>query len=280
MSIIAISRGTLSGGEQVARAVADRLGYRCVGREVIYEAAQRYAVPPDALIESLERRPPFWNRLLGKRTAHVTFMQAALCEYARGGNLVYHGHVGHLLLPGIAHVLRVRVIADLEPRISALMQSQRLGRQEAAVYIARVDKERRQWARSVFDVKWDDPLLYDLVLNITRLSVASACELVVRSAALPEFTPTPASVQAMRDLTVSSRVSAALASDPRTRDTNFQVQVQAGTVTIAGTTQSPQVIQATAIIAEQVEGVLAVRCDMRLLREGAPYDPTVSLSKA
>ena len=38
-------------------------------------------------------------------------MRTALLECARGGDFVYHGYAGHLLLSGIAHVLRVRVIA-------------------------------------------------------------------------------------------------------------------------------------------------------------------------
>jgi len=43
----------------------------------------------------------------------VKCVTAVLLDHARQGNLIYHGHVGHLLLSGISHVLRVRVIADM-----------------------------------------------------------------------------------------------------------------------------------------------------------------------
>ena len=282
MSIVAISRGTYSGGEQVARAVSNRLGYRCVSREVIYEAAQRYDVPPEALMQSMERRPPLWDRMLGKRSAHLTFMRAALCEYALGGNLVYHGYVGHLLLPGITHVLRVRVIADADYRMAAVMQAQQLAHAEAVAYIGQVDKERRQWARSLFGVEWDDPLLYDLLVNVSRISLDAGCDLVVRAAALPEFAPTHSSLRAIRDLTISSRVSAALASDSRTQDSNLAVQAQEGVITLVGTTHSPIVIQAAPVIAQQVEGVQEVRSQVRLLHEGNPFvtnSPAQSLNR-
>ena len=118
MSIIAISRGTFSGGEALAKRVAERLGYQCLSRETNLEAAAKeYGVPAEDLVAAMEKRPPFWQRVLGERTAHLTFVRAALCEQARADNLVYHGLVGHLLLPGIAHVMRVRVIADMDYRI-------------------------------------------------------------------------------------------------------------------------------------------------------------------
>src|SRR5512143_749415 len=110
MSIITISRGTFSGGEALAKRVAERLRYRCLGRETNLEtAAQRYMVPAEELSAAMEKRPSFWERMLGERAAYLAFVRAALCEEARAGRLVYHGYIGQLLLAGISHVIRVRV---------------------------------------------------------------------------------------------------------------------------------------------------------------------------
>ena len=107
MSIIAISRGTFSGGEALAKRVAERLGYPCLSRETNLEAAAKtYGVPAADLVAAMEKRPPFWQRVLGERTTHLMFVRAALCEHAQADNLVFHGLVGHLLLPGISHVVR------------------------------------------------------------------------------------------------------------------------------------------------------------------------------
>lgn len=269
MSIIAVSRGTFSGGEALAKGVAERLGYGCVSREVIHEAAERYGFAVEELVAAMEKRPPLWERLVGKRTAYLICMRAALCDRAQKGQLVYHGYLGHLLLPGIAHVLRVRVIADMEFRIQAAMQQQRFGRKEAMAYIEKVDKERRQWTRFLFDVAWDDPYLYDLVLNLSRMNLAAACETVVRLAAQPEFTPTSVSLKAMQDLALGSRVAAACARDSRTRDASLEVTADDGIVTITGTTQSPVVMEAVPSVARQVGGVKDVRTEVRFLREGS-----------
>ena len=268
MTIIAISRGTFSGGEALATAVAERLGYRCVSREVLLEAAWGYGVPVDKLAAAMEKRPPLWDRLIGKRTAYFTFVRAALCDQAMEGRLVYHGYVGHLVLPGVAHVLRVRAIADLDYRIQAAMRHQGLARKDAVTYIERVDKERRQWARAVFDVEWDDPALYDVVLNLSRISVVTACETVVRLSASKEFQPTATSTKALRDLALGNRVAAMLARDERTRGADLEVTADDGIVTITGTTQSPALLEAVPTVVREVDGVKDVRAQARFLREG------------
>lgn len=273
MSIIVISRGTFSGGEAVARAVADRLGYRCVSREVVLEAAWAYGIPAEELIDAMEKRPPLWQRLTGERSDHITFVRAALCEHARGGKLVYHGYVGHLFLPGVSHVIGVRVIADMEFRVTAAMRQRNFTRKEAVAYIEKVDKERRQWTRFLFDVGWDDPSLYDLVLHLGRMSIATACDVVVRLTERDEFKPTAASTKAMQNLALSSRAAAVLARDPRTRGAVVQVVANDGVVTVTGTSQSPSVLEAIPAAVRQVEGVTDVRNEVRFLRGGTAGAP-------
>ena len=269
MSIIAISRGTFSGGEALATGVAERLGCRCLSREVLLEAGWGYGIPVDKLDAAMEKRPPLWERLIGKRTAYLTFVKAALCDQALAGRLVYHGYVGHLVFPGVSHVLRVRAIADMEYRIQAAMRHQGLARKDAVAYIDRVDKERRQWARSAFDVEWDDPTLYDVILNLSHITLETACEMVVRLSERREFQATDASVKALRDLALGNRVAAMFARDERTRGADLEVTADDGIVSVKGTTQSPALLAAVAAVAREVDGVRDVRSAVRFLREGS-----------
>jgi hypothetical protein len=144
MPIITISRGTFSGGEALAHAVAERLRYRCISREDLMTVAPAYGVPAEECAAAMAKRPSLLHRVLGDQTIYLAVMQAALCERARGDHLVYHGHLGHLLLPGIAHVLSVRVIADQESRLQAIERQHHLGWREAVAHLERVDKERRE----------------------------------------------------------------------------------------------------------------------------------------
>lgn len=271
MSIITISRGTFSGGEALAKRVAERLRYRCLGRETNLEtAAQRYMVPAEELSAAMEKRPSFWERMLGERAAYLAFVRAALCEEARAGKLVYHGYLGQVLLAGISHVISVRVIADAEARIQAARRQQNLAREDALAYIEKADRERREWIRFLFEVDWENPHLYDLVLNLSRMSLDAASETVAQLTERDEFKPNAASLKAMEDLTLHSQVAAALAMDFRTRGVDLRVTADDGMVTIIGKSRWPEVADAVPVVVRQVAGVKAIKCEITGIAPPSP----------
>ncbi len=265
MSIIAISRGTFSGGEMLAKAVAERLGYRCLSREMNLAAvAKAYRIPAEGLTAAMEQRPSFLERIVGEHTIYLKLVRATLCEQARGDNLVYHGHLGQLLLAGFPHVIAVRVIADLEFRLQVVQRERNLSRRDAQAYIERVDKDRQEWVRYLFGVDWNDPHLYHIVLNLSRTGLDLACETVAHLAERPEFQSTPASRKALEDLSLSSRVEAALARDFCTRDAELTVIADDGVVTITGWIRWPEVEKAIPQVVRGVEGVQEVRSSIVL----------------
>jgi cytidylate kinase len=234
MSIITISRGSLSGGTELAERVAQRLEYRCVSREVLMEAAARYGVPEPKLDELFEKKPSFWEWLTRSRERYLVFVQAAMCEFAQAGNLVYHGQAGQQLLPGIKHVLKVRLITPVERRIRNAMEQRQIDHEAAAKHIQRIDEERYHRMRDLFDVDWRDPNLYDIVLNTEQMSLETAADVVVGLVQRPDFQPTPESLQALDDLAVGSQVKAALAVHPNTSDVLLDVQANGGVVSLSG----------------------------------------------
>jgi Cytidylate kinase-like family len=58
MSIITISHEAFGDGRAVAERVAAILGYRCISREVLIEASQRYGIAEAKFFEILEEKPP------------------------------------------------------------------------------------------------------------------------------------------------------------------------------------------------------------------------------
>ena len=113
MSIVTISRGLFSSGQALAERAAEILGYRSMSRELLMEAATRYEIPEAKLTELMETPPevtPIKPELL---RLYRVVMQAAMCEVVQGGKIVYHGHGGQEFLPGIHHVLKVRLLAPL-----------------------------------------------------------------------------------------------------------------------------------------------------------------------
>jgi cytidylate kinase len=210
MAIITISRGCYSHGKEIAEKVAAILGYECVSREILIEASQFFHVPEMKLLKSLHDSPSILERITHGEDMYLSFVQAALLEHAKNDNLVYHGHAGHLLVPDISHVLKVRVMAGLNQRIDFLQRVQKLSRDEATAFIKKEDRERALWTRHLYKTDMNDPQIYDIVLNIGQLTISDACELLCASARSDTFKATPTSTKAIRDLALSSHIGAAL----------------------------------------------------------------------
>jgi cytidylate kinase len=258
MPILTISRGSLSGGTALAECVAQRLGYGCVSREVLVEAAAKYGVPEAKLSDFLDKVPGFWERLTVSRRLYLFFIQAIMCEFAQQGNLVYHGHAGHLLLKGIDHVLKVRLIAPLAYRVTAVMERQGVSPKAALQYIQQVDEERRRRMRDLFEVDWRDPALYDVVVNLEEMSLETAADVVVYLAQHTEYQPTVASQKALDDLTLRCRVQAAIAAYPATIGIMVEAQADGGSVRLAGVVECNELHEDIIHIAQTVPGVQEV----------------------
>jgi cytidylate kinase len=256
MSIITISRGSLSGGRALAERLADRLGYRCISSEALIEAASKYGVSEPKLSEVFDKTPSFWERLTKSRRLYLIFIQAAMGELAQRGKLIYHGQGGQQLLKGISHVMKVRLIAPTEYRLRAAMERQGLTSREAAMqYLQQVDEERLRRMRYLFNVDWRDPALYDVVLNIEHMSLETAADVVIYMAQHPEYQPTAASEKQLNDLTLSCRIRALLAANPTTSGIEVEVRTDDGIVWITGLIDSGELEYAILHIVQTVPGV-------------------------
>jgi cytidylate kinase len=210
MAIITISRGCYSHGKEIAEKVAAMLGYECVSREILIEASNFFHVPEMKLLRSLHDAPSILERITHGEEMYLSFVQAALLEHAKNDNLVYHGHAGHLLMPEISHVLKVRVVVELNQRIKFLQQKQKISREQAATFINKEDRERTHWTRYLYGIDINDPQIYDIVLHISRLTISGACEIICSMVQSATFKATPASTKAINDLALSSHIRAAL----------------------------------------------------------------------
>ena len=210
MAIITISRGSYSKGKEVAEKVAARLGYRCLSREVILNASERYHIPEIKLIRAIHDAPSILERLGHSKSRFVAYYQSALTSNVQKDNVVYHGLAGNLLLKGVPHVLKVRIIADLADRVLSEMEHEGMPQQEAQTLILRDDEERRKWTQSLYGVDPYDSSLYDIVIHIDKFTVADAVDFISKAVGLKQFRTTRKSQQKMDDLALASQIKAAL----------------------------------------------------------------------
>ncbi len=239
MAIITISRGTHSGGDALAMCLAEKLGYQTLSREeLLTEAAGRFGAKEDELQKALEHKPGFLHSKL-HAIHYIAYIRFALLKKAAECdlNLIYHGHAGHLLISDAPNLLRVKVIADMEYRIKELMKRKQLTRKEAGEYILARGSERDKWAKTMYGTERHDATAYDLVINIGKMTVDTACE-IVSLAVKKGLQVTPESQKAIKDLVLAAKVTAQIATIKKLNDSKIEITANDGVITIGGTLRS------------------------------------------
>jgi len=261
MSVITISRGSFSGGKMLAECLARTLGYRCVDRDVIVESAAAHGVSQEELRDALQKPPTLLERLQHKKYLYLALIQAALTEEVRTGKAVYHGNAGHLLLKGGLHVLRIRIIAPMEFRLSMAQERLKLSRNEAIAYIQKMDQDRRKWTQYLYGVDWADAALYDVVLNLEHMAIPEACAGISTLVRQRCFEFTPEVQAAMDDLALASRVRAELAVNESTSHLEVEVVSSKGVLAIHGRIPTIHDVEEVEHVAKGVTGVRSVNLD-------------------
>jgi cytidylate kinase len=262
VSIITISRGSFSGGKMLADCLGEALGYRCLDREAVAERAAASGVSQEELLDAILKPPGFLERFKRKRYHYLVLFQAALAEEVKAGGVVYHGNAGHLLLKGAPPVLRVRVIAPLEKRVEMLQERLKMDRANAIAYIHKVDQDRKNWTHYLYGVNWEDPALYDLVVNLDGFGVPDACEIVCTAVRQQKcFAFTEECRAEMEDFAVGSRVRAQLALNPSTSHLEFEVTARRGRIALQGRLTGTGEFEEVRRVAQAVPGVVDLDLD-------------------
>jgi cytidylate kinase len=213
MSIISISRGSYSKGKEIAEKLADKLGYECISRDVLIEASDHFNVPEIKLIRALHDSPSILDRFTSGKQRYVSYIREAILEHVQRDNVVYHGLAGHFFLKGVPHVLKVRIIANMEDRIQEEMKRENISEDKARYTLKKDDDERRKWAISLYGMDTADANLYDLVLHIDNLQVDDAVNTILHMVQLPCFQTTAEAKQILDNKVLAARVHAIVISE-------------------------------------------------------------------
>jgi cytidylate kinase len=275
MAIVTVSHEMGSGGAEIGAALAERLGYRYVDQDIISQAARQYGVGEKKLTQLDETKPSLFERFDVETRQYITVLQSALLDVAEQDDVVIMGRGGQVLLRGIVHVLRVRVMAPFDMRVKRVMKKMagQMGEtvdvRTTAEMVRRNDHEKFGRMRYLYDVDWGDPALYDVVINTEKLSTPAGVDLIIGLLHRPEVAATEASRQAVRDRALASRARTALAAHPDTRKYRINVEADRGVIQLEGTAA----LEKAAEVARTVPGVVDVKSQ---LLEVPPIPPFVA----
>jgi cytidylate kinase len=193
MAVITISRQLGSGGATIARAVSKELGFHLLDRELVDLVARYHSASPEA-VRALDERASGWatsivssvlQALQGQQITQESYNYVAarvIHEAAESENVVILGRGAQVVLGKTPGTFHVHVVASIEERVARIVARDKIGPAEARREIQESDEERRRHVRALGPREWDDPLLYDLILNTDRLTPETGAGVVIYAA--------------------------------------------------------------------------------------------------
>ena len=199
MSVITISRHFGAAGKTLGRRLADTLGYYYADEDIIERAVvEMYALPDwkriieeepgDKLKKYISRLNPFGRSLMERPLSdnesyidgfhYVELMHTIITRIAEEGNAVIVGRGGQFILQNFEKAYFLLLIANERDRIKFIEDKYKFSHKRSVQVVKGMEK-RRANLYSFFGRKdYDDLSLYDLTLNLSKLSLDEAEELV------------------------------------------------------------------------------------------------------
>jgi cytidylate kinase len=203
MAVITISRQYGSGGSDIAKLVAERLGWTLIDNEFVDRVAERAGCTTEEVQQQEERVPTLIERLARALTVSAPEMfaaaadpqvalppedrivrvtEAVIAEAVQQGDVVMVGRGAQAYLAERGGALHVYLVAPRAQRIAAIVRRRDVSPDEAERALDDVDEGRRRYVRTHYDRPWDDAASYDLSVNTGHFSYESAAELIVEAA--------------------------------------------------------------------------------------------------
>jgi cytidylate kinase len=259
-----------SGAQQVAEIVARKAKLELFDDNRLYEEAIRMGIRAEDLKGLTEKAPSFFDSLRYNPKLYLDILESVVFEVSRTGKGVIVGHGSQALLRDFGCAMHVLVHASEAHRIQQLMEKHGLIKKAAEKMIRKQDDEKRGFFRFAFHMEWNDPSLYDLVINTEKLGIGGAAKLILEallSDGIKECSLR--ALETMERMSLMKKVQASLLKEHFSY-TQFHVEVpEQGLVQISGYTATEEDKRRMVKAARRVPGVSKVRDQIGVMPAGA-----------
>lgn len=263
MAILTISREYGSGGREIGRRVAERLGYRYADKELLFQDLEKSGARWGKVARELDEVcPTVWERYDWQYRGYVAQVESLILSYAAADKVVIIGRGGSFLLEGVPFCLRARLVAPLEVRLERIMERERLNRVAAERLIIQVDGDRSCFIKANYGAGWDEDRLYDMTLNTGGLTYDQVVDILAEALGEKDRLATPGSRAELEHKALAHRLKARVATDPRVFVPTLEVSLKEGSIVVSGIIHHPKESHILQEIAKEVCGDQPVRLDL------------------
>jgi len=268
MAIITISREIAALGDETAGELAKLLGFRFVDKAMIEKRFASYGFSEKKMEKFDERKPGFWASLSQDRDDYLHYLKTAMYREALDGDTVFIGRGSVAIFRDLPATISVLLVAPLPIRMERVKSYFRCDDKRARQIIEQSDHDRSGFHRYFFDMNWEGPSNYHLVLNTGILHPATAAELISEAKKLMITSDAEAKTRTrLRDLSVAQGVVGRVIYEKKVPIHFLEADSTDGEIILHGVANSQSLIEAAVAAAREVEGVRSVRSEIQVVQE-------------
>jgi cytidylate kinase len=193
MSVITISRQFGAGGRTLGEMMAKKMGYQFHDDLIIQELAEKAKVSVN-FVKSMERTAGgkiskfisgmlssnYIERLIGAdkgyldEKIYVDLLHEIITKIAKQDKVVLLGRGGQYILQNVNGTYHILLVASWEDRIKFMQQFYNMSDAKAEKAVKQGEARRANLYKNFGKKDYDQPYLYHLVLNMSRLSLEQA----------------------------------------------------------------------------------------------------------
>ena len=197
MAVITISRQYGAGGITLGKMIADELGYVFADSEIIARVAEMANVSTH-WVETVENEAggklsrfitrlvskPLVDRILKDERGYIDeeiyldYLVLIIAQIADEGNTVVLGRGSQYILNDHPDAFHILMIDEFENRVRFMKEHYDLPDSRAMRVVKGEDKRRKALFQKLGKNDYDDPFLYHLVLNMSKVSLEQAKNMV------------------------------------------------------------------------------------------------------
>jgi len=256
-----------SADPEIARRVAKKLDLELFDDQRLRDRAKQLGIQAEDLKGLDEKAPGFFDRFLStKPEAYLDFMESVIYEVAKEGQGVIMGHGSQILLRDFGCALHVLIHAPETYRVEQMAKKQGLSPDAARKLIQKSDNERKGFFSFAFNLSWEDPSLYDLIINTGKLGSEAAASLIIETARLDEIKSCSlTALETMEKLSQERAVRAVLLKHNINLSLLHLEVPRKGTIALRGFAYSDEDKERVIKLVKSVPGIAEVDAEMSIL---------------
>ena len=197
MAVITISRQYGAGGKTLGKLISERLGYTFADNNIVQLVAKEANVSTN-WVESFEKEAGsklsrLINTMVSQRWVdrilkdehgyldekiYLDYLVLIIAQIADEGDVVIIGRGSQYILDDHPDAFHILLVDEFDHRVKFLMDNYNMSLKKAQQVVIAEDKRRDNLYSRLGKKDYDSPGLYHLVLNMNRLNMDQALELV------------------------------------------------------------------------------------------------------